>query len=134
MTLIVSDHRPLLNTILSDYGLPPDTLELVSDVQATSLAYGIAESSHARQAKCLCTFGRGMCHIIMLDMLSDESIASGKAALEFLGFETEVATLDSELKYLVHLLLHEIACHVLQSTEQVPRDEWAFGNMSKYVA
>lgn len=133
MTLIVSDHRPLLNTILSDYGLAPDALQLVPDVQATSVGYGIAESSHARQAKCLCSFERGTCHIIMLDMLSDEAIASGKSALEFLGFETEVAALDSDLKYLIHLMLHEIACHILQSTEQETRDEWAFERILKYV-
>ncbi len=133
MTLIVSDHRPLLNTVLNDYGIAPETLELVSDVQAASLAYGIGERSYARQAKCLCSFEHRSCRIIMLDVLSDEAIASGKGALEFLGFETEVTTLNSDLRYLIHLLLHEIACHILQSTEQVPRDKWAFERISKYV-
>jgi hypothetical protein len=40
--------------------------------------------------------------------------------------------LTSEKLWLLHLLLHEIACHILGTTEQCPRDIWAFNEMEKH--
>ena len=60
-------------------------------------------------------------------------ISSGKAAMVVHGFLCEVSTLDSDEKYLVHLMLHEVACHVLQTIEQEPRDRWAFEHLPTYA-
>ena len=49
------------------------------------------------------------------------------------GFMSEVEMLDTDVKYLAHLMLHEVACYVLRSTEQAPRDSWAFGRVSRYA-
>ena len=69
----------------------------------------------------------------MVDMLTDEMIEGGKGLMEALEMASSVATLDTDVKYLVHLALHEIAGDVLRTGEQAPRDQWAFAHLSKYV-
>lgn len=49
------------------------------------------------------------------------------------GFSCEVSALDSDEKYLVHLMLHEVACHVLQTIDQDLRDRWAFDRLPTYT-
>jgi len=75
----------------------------------------------------------GKPHIVMVDVLTDDMIASGKVLMETLGFTSEVTDLDTDLKFLAHLTLHEVACHVLQTPEQIPRDEWAFRKVPQYA-
>jgi hypothetical protein len=133
MALRVADHRELLNRILNDHKLASDTLELVPDVQKWCREYGIHENSPFRQAKCLCCYSNSACHIVMVDVLMDDAISSGKSAMECRGLVSEVATLDTDIKYLIHLMLHEVACYVLRSTEQEPRDKWAFERVSMYA-
>ena len=123
----------MLDRILSDSGLSTDTLELVPDVQEWCQANGVEESHPFRQAKCLCRRSDRSCHIVMVDTLTDEMISSGKAAMAIRGFSREVSALDSDEKYLVHLMLHEVACHVLQSIEQESRDRWAFKRLPTYA-
>ena len=133
MAVVVSNHRELLNRILDDHGLASDTLEVVPNVREWCHAHGVDEASSFRQAKCLCRHSDGACHIVMADVLTDDAISSGKGAMEYRGLSAEVAALDTDMKYLVHLMLHEIARHVLGSTEQEPRDKWAFEHVSKYA-
>ena len=130
---VVSNHRELLNRILDGHGLASDTLELVPNVGEWCQANGVDETSSFRQAKCLCRRSDGACHIVMADVLTEDAISSGKGAMEYRGFLSEVAALDTDMKYLIHLMLHEIACHVLGSTEQEPRDKWAFDRVPKYA-
>lgn len=110
-----------------------DVLELVPDVQAWCEAHGVPESNPNRQAKFLRRRSDGKPHIVMVDVLTDDMIANGKGLMEILGFTSEVASLDSDLKYLAHLTLHEVACHVLQTPEQAMRDEWAFKKVPQYA-
>lgn len=131
--LRVAAHRPLLDRILADSGLPPETLELVPDIQTWCRGHGIAENHAFRQAKCLCRRSDRVCHIVMVDSLTDDMISAGKEAMSCRGFSREVSRLDSDEKYLIHLMLHEVACHVLQTTEQEPRDRWAFEKLSEYA-
>lgn len=131
--LRVAEHLQLLHRMLNDYGLPASTLEVVPSVQAWSHAQGIAERNPFRTAKCLCRSADGACHIVIAAEISDDQIHSGKNGMECQGFEQEVQALASDRAYLVHLMLHEIACHVLATTEQRPRDEWAFVEMVKYA-
>jgi hypothetical protein len=49
------------------------------------------------------------------------------------GFTSEVENLDTEIKYLAHLMLHEVACYILRTTEQEPRDTWAFERVARYA-
>jgi len=128
----VQAHRSLLDRMLSDYALEPECLEIVPDVQAWCRSRNMEERNPWRSAKCL--YSKDGCHIVMCETLTDSMIASAKSAMELKGFEAEVATLDTEVKYLVHLMLHEIGCFTLQTSEQEARDAWAFREMSRYVA
>jgi hypothetical protein len=132
LALRPSDHRLLLDKILSDYGLAPSSLEIVPDVQAWSRAHGIEETSPFRQAKCT-RDADGAFHIAMADVITDGMVEDGKLGMEGHEMASSVAVLDTDLKYLVHLLLHEIAADALRTGEPVPRDEWAFAQLSKYV-
>jgi hypothetical protein len=132
MALAVADHRGLLNRILADHGLSADTLELVPDVQRWCPANETEESNPFAQAKCLCR-SDGACHIVMVDVLTEDAINGGKGRMDALGLMHEVAGLDTEVKYLTHLMLHEVACHVLGTTEQLPRDKWAFDRLNRYA-
>ena len=75
-----------------------------------------------------------MCYIVLAETISDEQISSAKDGMECSGFIYELRQLGTDQQYLVHLMLHEIACHVLKTTEQEPRDAWAFSEMERYDA
>lgn len=132
MAVAVANHREMLNRILHDHGLSPDNLELVPDVQAWCREHGIEEGNPNRQAKCFLKHDGG-CHIVMLDCLSDDLIAGGKGSMLLNGFVSEIEKLDTDVEYLAHLMLHEVACYVLRTTEQEPRDAWAFERVARYA-
>jgi|SRR4051812_5149093 hypothetical protein len=132
MAVTVADHREMLDRILQDHGLWPENLELVSDVQAWCHKRGLEERSPNRQAKCFLNHD-GTCQIVMLDRLTDDLIAGGKGGMFVNGFMSEVEDLDTDIKYLAHLMLHEVACYVLRTTKQEPRDTWAFERVARYA-
>jgi hypothetical protein len=132
MAITVTDHRDLLDRILQDHGLRAADLELVPNVQAWCRQRGVEEKNPNRQAKCLLN-SDGTCHIVMLEVLTDDAIAGGKGGMLMHGFMSEVESLDTDVKYLAHLMLHEVACHVLRTTEQGPRDVWAFERVTRYA-
>ncbi len=107
-------------------------LELAPDIHAWCRNHGIEETNPNRQAKCFLKHD-GTCHIVMLDHLPDDFIASGKGGMLMNGFISEVESLDTDIKYLAHLMLHEVACHVLRTTEQESRDTWAFERVGRYA-
>lgn len=131
MAIRTADHRPLLDKILSDYGLAPSSLEIVPDVRALCRDHGMEETAQAGQAMCARRPDGVFC-IALVDVLTDNMIEGGKGAMELLGMASSVAVLDTD-RYLVPLLLHEIAGDVLGTGEQVPHDQWAFAQLSKYV-
>jgi hypothetical protein len=116
-----SDHGLLLDKILSDYGLAPSSLEIVPDVQAWCQRHGMKEDHPFRQAKCA-RGPDGAFHIAIVDVLTDDMIEGGKDAMRFPGMASSVYTLDTDLKYLVHLLLHEIAGDVLGTGNRKPAE------------
>jgi len=127
-----SDNRALLDEILARYGLSPSCLNIVSDLKVWCQSNGINESGSSRAAKCFNT-PEGCC-IVMQDEQTDSMIASAKGAMNVRrGFDAMVATLDSDRKYLIHLMLHEIAFFILQTAEQEPRDDWAFHEMAAHA-
>jgi hypothetical protein len=132
MAIAAADHREMLDRILRDHGLQPQNLELVPDVQAWCRKRDIEEKNPNRQAKCF-PKQDGTCHIVMLDHLSDDLIVGGKGGMLMNGFMSEVASLDTDVKYLAHLMLHEVACYVLRTTDQEPRDAWAFERVARYA-
>lgn len=77
MAIAVADHREMLERILQDHGLRAENFEVVPDVQAWCHDHGVEERNPNRQAKCFLKHD-GTCHIVMLDVLTDDLIAGGK--------------------------------------------------------
>ena len=125
----VRTHKDLVDKIFEKYDLPVDCYEIVADIYKWCISQGIPKNNSDRSAKCLCRREDGAFHIVIREEQTDNMISSCKAAMECNGFASEVEKLDSDAKYLEHLVLHEIACHILRTEEQKPRDEWAFKEM-----
>lgn len=121
----------LLQATLKYYGLPPDTLEITPNVQEWCKKNEIQEPYPDRQAKCF--YNSDNCLIVLKKEISAQLVKSAKDSMEFNAFKSEVMLLNSDIRYLTHLLLHEIACFILQTSEQEPRDRWAFAELSKHV-
>ena len=127
----VSDHLPQVHEILGAYGIEPNWFEITASVQDWCHQQGVEEDNPFRAAKCFLWLER--CHIIIQDEQTDAMIRSGKYSMECDGFESEGRALDTDFRYLMHLILHEAACFVLQGTDQRTRDEWAFGELHKHA-
>lgn len=128
----VSDHLPQIKKVLSAYEIKPEWLEVTSSVQDWCNERGVEEVNPFRAAKCFLWPDR--CYIIMQDVQTDAMIQSGKQHMECNGFESEVPRLNTDFKYLLHLVLHEAACYVLRRIDQQSRDEWAFHEIHKHAA
>ena len=126
-----SEHRELLDRMLTHYGLPSAALEVVPDVPAWLVAKGRERDKATRAAKCF--YGPQGCEIVMRDEQTDDMLRSQKDGMFVRGFEDVHAILDTDLKALVHLMLHEIACFTLQTSDQEARDEWAFAELAKHL-
>jgi hypothetical protein len=130
----VTDHRPAIDRVLAHYGLPSETLELVPSVFDWCREKGFPEENVNRMAKCFCNWDEDECHIVMRESFTQREFDNVNFAMEFRGFFDEVRRLNSLKLNLLHLLLHEIACHTLRTAEQEPRDAWAFAEMTKHLA
>ena len=129
--IFVSEHEDLLAEILARYGVPRDWLEITSDIAAWCEQRGLPESNPFRAAKCFMNDSR--CQILLRELQTTDMVNSAISYMELIGFTNEFARLKSDGAYLAHLLLHEIACFVLQTTEQAPRDAWAFAELSSFT-
>jgi hypothetical protein len=128
----VADHRSALDRVLTYYGLTPEILEVVPSVCDWCLTRGIPEENVNRMAKCFCNWQAGECRIVIRESFSQREFDNVNFAMEFRGFFDDVRKLSSMKLNLLHLLLHEIACHTLKTMEQNPRDTWAFAEMGKH--
>jgi len=83
-------------------------------------------------AQCFCARNKNECRIVMCDSFSQREFDNLNFAMEFQGFFDEIRKMSSLKINLLRLLLREIACHTLGTTEQVARDTWAFVEMTKH--
>jgi len=67
----------------------------------------------------------------MSEMLSSWTFAGLRLRMQR-NFPERVKALKTNKLDLLHLLLHEIAFHVLGTNEQDPRDDWAFNELPKH--
>jgi len=129
--LDLRQHLPLIERVLAHYGLPPSTVELADDVAQWCKEHGYDERASHRAARCFPNKDPFL--IVLRTEQTDSMISSGKAYMELCGSADQVSCLDTDLKYLVHLLLHEIAALKLLTAEQQPRDSWAFRELRKHL-
>jgi hypothetical protein len=105
--------------------------EIVSDVAARATELGCRDSNPFRSAKCL-RRSDGTVRILLLAELGDDEIEPMKSAMILRGFKEEVGRLlTSEGMLFHHLLLHEVACAVLETDDQGARDRWAFDRLKE---
>ena len=129
----VVDYRPAIDRVLKHYGLMPESLKLVPDVQdwCEENCPDTTEVSGSRPAIFIRS-KTGVFHIVMRETLSRQTFAGLKYVMRRRGFGDQVKMLRSERLCLLHLLLHEIAGYVLDATDQDPRDTWAFQEMTNH--
>jgi hypothetical protein len=128
----VADHRSAIDRVLTYYGLAPEMLEVVPSVFDWCRTRGIREENVNRMAKYFCHGDKGECRIVMRESFSQRELDNVNFAMEFRGFFDDVRKLSSMKLTLLHLLLHEIACHTLKTTDQNRRDTWAFAELAKH--
>jgi hypothetical protein len=127
-----ADERTWIDRVLKHYGLSPDSLTVVPSVFDWCLEHGYVEDNVGRMAKCLCDWDKGECLIVMRESFTQSAFDSANFTMQYRGFVDEVDALKTPKLNLLHLLLHEVACHTLRTTEQELRDKWAFAEMSKH--
>ena len=118
--------------MMMDYDLRVEWLKIVPSVQEWCRKNEIEEDNPFRIAKCICRTD-GTRDIVFAEELTDDMIQSAKGSMMFRGFISGVESLDTDSKFLIHTVLHEIACPVLKTIDQVSRDKWAFDQMAKYA-
>jgi len=124
------DHRPRIDELLKRYGLSLGNLQIVKSVQGWCREHSVCEENPFRIAKCLRQSDGTYC-IVMAANISDDMISSAKGGLEAMGFSVEVASLRTDEDFLFHTVLHEIACKILDTGDQVPRSMWAFEQLKR---
>ncbi len=124
-------HRALIDVTLQRHGLRPDQLLIVDNIRDWCVSHGAPKSSPDPPGLCLCGTADGDCLILLAAELTEDMFASIRDAMEVRGFSRELAALGTNEENLLHLVLHEIACHVLSDTGQVSRDAWAFAELAK---
>jgi hypothetical protein len=132
----VSDYRPAIDRVLKHYGLTPEALELVSSVKDWREENEMIDETDMSSSRAAIFINKwektGAFHIVMRETLSREKLGEINYVMQWRGFGDEVKMLSSESLCLLHLVLHEIAGHVLNTCEQAPRDTWAFKEMEKH--
>jgi hypothetical protein len=132
----VSDYRPAIDRVLKHYGLPPEALELVSSVKDWREENDMIDETDMNSSRTAIFINKwektGAFHIVMCETVSWQKFEGIKYVIGREGFADEVKMLTSESLSLLHLMLHEIAGHVLNTSDQAPRDFWAFKEMEKH--
>ena len=128
----VTEHRIFIEKMLMDYNLKREWLKIVPSIQEWCQKNDVEEDHPFRIAKCICRTD-GTRDLLFAEELTDDMISSAKGSMMIRGFVSEVPLLDTDFKFLIHTVLHEIACPVLRTIDQVTRDEWAFAQMKKYA-
>lgn len=120
----------MIDVVLARYRIPPEWCEVVDDVLDWCRQNGIDDDDPFRAAKCFYTPAK--CHIVLSAIQTDDLIAGGKSRMLCDGLGDEVARLDTDVRYLLHLVLHEVAAFTLQVSDQLARDRWAFDEMQHH--
>ena len=108
----------------------PETRPLTADRdrEESCKSRGVRDARVFRPAMCFCMEDAPF-HIVLAEEQTDDMISFVKTTMECNGFARGIPKLDTDAKHLEHLVLHEIACVILNTIEQSPRDEWAFREM-----
>ncbi|MGH9870349.1 MAG: hypothetical protein ACREAA_19605 [Candidatus Polarisedimenticolia bacterium] len=122
-------HRSMIETLLAKHGLGKDVLEFPVDLCERAAELGHREDNPFRMAKSI-GLKNGRKYILIAQTIGVDQIQSVKDSMRRNGFKAEVENLRSDLDFLKHLVLHEVATFVLNTAAQEIRDRWAFEQLS----
>jgi hypothetical protein len=123
------DYGELLKRVLQNHGLPKDTVMVVDSIYDWCHQHGLSEGNPNRTAKAIRTIETGKFTILLPKIIREDMIDSVKGGFPIRGHYSNAEQLDSQEKFLMHLLLHEIAEIKGEGSNERERDEWAFNQM-----
>jgi len=132
LVIDVRAYRVSIDRVLAHYDLPPRSVELVPSVLEWRRKRGLSEQDPESMSHCFYDENAGACRIVIRDFVTERELDNASFAMEFRGFLDDVRRLTSTELKLLHLLLREIACHTLRTTEQRAREAWAFAELGKH--
>ena len=119
-----------LRAIAEHYDFPLEQIEAVTNIKQWCDEQQIEENNFWRVGKCLRNRKSGKYKILLAAEITPEMQSSVLAAMEYRGFENEVAFLKAADKFLEHLLLHEIAHAKNDNWNEHECDSWAFNELN----
>jgi len=117
--------------ILSQHGLPPETLVLVDNIQSWCQEQGIDEPNPFRAAKTLFLSGPPHALILLPKVISRDMVESVTGAVMFHDFEVIPRLNQNDRDFLRHLVLHEIAHILSRDRGESECDVWASKELGK---
>ena len=130
--ITTESYRSIIECLMKENGIPPDSLMIVDDVEQWCVDQGIIKRSEYypfRAAKCLYSKALDRFMILVSRCITDGMKASIKGCV-FMKFGDQYRkVLDNDLKFLQHLVLHEIAHTKGLSEEEC--DRWAFDKLAE---
>jgi hypothetical protein len=133
MTIKTSLYKAKLEKIINYYVVSFEVLDIVPDIMKWSEEHRIEEDNPWRAGKCVRNLETGKYRILLAEEISYEMRRSIIGAMEIRGFSDSADVLNDEEKFLVHLLLHEIAHALHNDWTEDDCDKWAFTELERHT-
>lgn len=126
----VKDYQDLVFDLLKRHGLGPETLKPVPSVYDWAKKERVPESKLCRVSRAVRRRHNGKPLIVVCEEITKCQISSVLDRMKHprIGLYSKAVQLDTNEKFLTHLILHEIA-HLTQCLKEDEADEWAFAQM-----
>ncbi len=127
--LVCSEHAEMVQKHLAAHGLPTDTVCYTDNIQSWCAQNEpeIREDNPWRLAKAVYR-SDGRRAILLLDPIPAQVVQSQVYQLKLAGWG-QAEQLTTEVRFLEHLVLHEIGHFVTDSASDRDADKWAFEEM-----
>ncbi len=129
MTIKTNDHLAKLVEVAQQYEFPLESIEVVSSIIGWCKEQGIEEHNPFRTGKCLRNRETGNYKILLAEEITGEMQNSVISAMEVWGYDSEIEVLYNDRKFLLHLLLHEVAHAKNDQWSENECDSWAFAEL-----
>ncbi|SRR6266550_1622388 len=132
MTIDVEQHREHIERLLANLGEGEWTLLTVDAVEDWAASVKLPQRDVFIPAMAV-RASDGRRFVVIRRLLTDDIQGSvlGRFLIRGYGDQPE---LKDPLRFLDHLVLHEVAHHVLDTDKEEPCDSWAFSKMPGHVS
>ena len=122
-------HYSQLSKIADLYGLPLE-IQIVSDIQEWCSIRGIEENNPFLAGKCLLDNTTGKYLVLLREEITPEIKESAINAMQLREIDTK--PINDTKKFVIHLLLHEIAHAANSEWSESECDLWALDQINKH--